>query len=124
MARRPLIQPKWLDEMLWRWGQDSLRRESRMLGWYSICPMLKEGIPTQARSYEPTGVAPWEFEELEAHINALEPKFVLVLVRAYRPWAAPQAEERLAGYGGIRMWQRWLHEAVAQLASRMERTTA
>jgi hypothetical protein len=109
--------------MLWRWGQSCVRRESKMIGWYTICPMLKEGIPQQARSYEPTGVAPWEHDQLEAAIARLEEKHALILIRAYRPWQAREVESILIekhGERSLRSWQRWLHEAVSKLLVAMD----
>lgn len=110
--------------MLWQWGIRSLKMESGGLGYPRVCPMLKEGIPTQARSFEPTGIAPWEMDMLEKAIDQLEWKYKLVLMRSFRPWMARTVEQELEALGTVdRTWRRWLHEAAAILAQKMATRT-
>ncbi|WP_421883251.1 hypothetical protein [Methylibium sp.] len=122
MSKRALVQPKWLDEMLWRWGIRSLRLESRALGYPSICPMLKEGIPVQAQSFEPTGYSEEDFSQLERAVSLLVERHQMALIRAYRPWKARDIEETYAAYGvTTRTWQRWVHEAAGLINASMNR---
>lgn len=120
MARRPLVQPKWLDEMLWRWGLRSLRRESGALGYPTICPMLREGIPVRTHSFEPTGYSEEDFTQLERAVAALEGRHQLAIVRAYRPWKAREIDSEFSGVT-VRTWQRRVHEAVAHILAHMNR---
>jgi hypothetical protein len=111
--------------MLAQWGIWCMYRDLGGMGYPRICPMLKEGIPSTARSYEPTGVAPWELEVLDKEIAALEDKHRLVIMRCYRPGMIRAVEEHLTAMGTVeRTWRRWLHEAAAILAGKVERKAA
>lgn len=122
MSYRALVQPKWLDEMLWRWGVRSLRLESNSLGYPTICPMLKEGIPIQARSFEPMGYSEEDFAELEKALDKLDTAHQMAILRAYRPWKAREIEHEFQGVS-IRTWQRRTHAAAAFIVISMNRST-
>lgn len=120
MARRAVVRPDWLDSMLWQWGLRALRGAG--LGYPTVCPMLKEGIPQQARSFEPEGLCDQDFAQLEGAVAALEHKHQMAVIRAYRPWTAKTIEHEFAAYGvSDRSWQRWLHEAAEKIVVHMER---
>lgn len=120
-----MVSPRWLDVMLWQWGLWSLRRASGALGYPTVCPMLKEGIPSRAEAFEPTGYSGEDYRQLEAAIAGLDQKHQLAIVRAYRPWKiAAIAEELIAKDVSDRTWQRWVHEAAALVAEQMGRQAA
>lgn len=123
MSKRSTVEPRWLDTMLFRWGVNSLRRESNALGYPRICPMLAEGIPTRAESREPMGYSEDDYTDLQTAIDQLDRKHHLVLVRCYRPWRGKEIEAELRqNYQvGERTWLRWLHEAAARLVVLMRK---
>lgn len=120
MSKRATVKPEWLDAMLVAWGMAGVRQA---LGFAAISPMFRERIPTPARSYEPTGFCGQDWRDLEAAIEALDDKHQLVLIRAYKPWAARDVESILAEryQVGERTWRNWLHEAADQLSASMTR---
>lgn len=72
MSRTAQLEPRWLIGLLVLWASRELHAQSRSLGWYAICPMLKGGIPTgQRQSYEPTGYSGFELERVGKLIDAL-----------------------------------------------------
>ncbi len=121
MSRRATVQPYWLDAMLRNWG---LRTVRAALGFPPVSPMFKERIPQQAQSFEPTGYCGQDFRELEEAIDSLDMRYRLVLTRCYKPWTAHAMETELDAYfpADVRTYQRWLHEAAAQLANKLRRT--
>lgn len=122
MAKRATVQPIWLDRMLVQWGIRSLKLEISGLGYPRVCPMLSEGIPTQARSHEPTGYSELDFQQLEAAIAKLDRKYALVLSRAYKPWYAEAAAIELRAYEVTeRTWYNWLQDAAGMIAVSMAR---
>lgn len=111
--------------MLFQWGIRSLKAESRGLGYPTICPMLREGIPVRASSFEPTGYCDADFRELQAAIDNLDRKYQLVLIRAYRPWQAQAVEVELSAYEVTeRTWRNWLHDAALMICGSMSRVAA
>jgi hypothetical protein len=122
MAKRSTVQPVWLDRMLVQWGIRSLKIEISGLGYPRKCPMLAEGIPTQARSYEPTGYSELDFQQLDTAIAKLDRKYLLVVSRAYKPWYAESAAIELAPYGVTeRTWYNWLQDAARMIETSMAR---
>ena len=122
MSKRPTVEPVWLDRMLVKWGIRSLKLETAGLGYPRICPMLKEGIPTPARSYEPTGYSLEDFDQLEKAVDSLEMKYRLVITRAYKPWKARDIEMVLRTYEVTdRTWRNWLTAAARQIEISMNR---
>lgn len=120
MSRRATVEPAWLDAMLRAWG---LHRVREALGFPSISPMFRERIPSQARSYEPTGYCRQDFTDLEEAIDSLDMKYRLVLTRCYKPWTATAMETELRAFFPVteRTWRNWLHEAATQLTAKMLR---
>lgn len=122
VSRRATIDPIWLDRMLIAWGLASVREA---LGFPPISPMFKERIGQRAQSYEPQGYCRQDFSDLEEAIDGLDYKYRLVLTRCYKPWTAVAIEAELQVYAVTdRTWQRWLHEAAAQLATRLRQGIA
>jgi len=120
MSRRATVEPVWLDRMLVAWGTASIRSS----GWYSINPMLKDGIPNPARSMEPMGLTSLDFRQLESAINALPHHNKLAITRAYKPWAAREIEHETSVYGVTgRVWGAWLAEAAGLLLRHMDTAT-
>src|SRR5574341_2566052 len=52
MSKQKPIEPRWLVSLLVCWARRDLHDEIRGLGYYSINPMLKDGIPGRVRSYQ------------------------------------------------------------------------
>lgn len=122
MARRATIDPRWLDSLLSKWGVRHLKEESGALGYPGACPMFKGRVAVSARSMEPTGIAPWELDQLDAEIGKLDRNHALALIRHYRPWAELRIQAEMSAYQvSDRTWQRWLHDAAALLRVKMER---
>lgn len=116
MSKRAVINPRWLDSMLVKWG----RTIPGARGWYSVCPMLQSGIPASKPSYEPWELLPRDFDDLTKAIDSLEHKYRCVIYMAYKPWTMPEMLSELAKYGVCqRTQQRWLHDAAARIESHM-----
>jgi hypothetical protein len=117
MSRRATVEPAWLDAMLVAWGRASLFRT----GWYGINPMLKDGIPTKAESFEPIGLTHLDYRDLEKAIDGLGEKHKMAVIRAYKPWTARAMELEAAVYGANdRVWRHWLDEAAGLLLRAMD----
>lgn len=109
--------------MLVRWG--TAGPYNALLGYYRVNPMLRSGIPTTSEVQDPFEVSPQEMERLDKAIQELEERYKLVIIRAYMPWKAKSVEGILSSMGTCdRTWRRWLHEAAAGLASKMQREAA
>lgn len=125
MARRATVEPRWLDSLLCKWGVRHLKEESGSLGYPRKSPMFRDRVAIAACSFEPTGVAPWELDQLDEEINKLDRHHILALVRCYRPWSALHIQAEMGAYQvSDRTWQRWLHDAAALLRAKMERKQA
>ena len=88
--------------------------------------MLKDGIPTPARSYEPTGYSNEDFRELEAAMTEMarteEYKFeILAVLRYVKPWKAKAIDEE--HQRETRLWLRDLKNGLASIDSKMRRLT-
>lgn len=86
MSKRATVSPSWLDRMLVSWGLRSLHQHGG--GWYSVNPMLKDGIPTGRAPAEPFELGTLDFEALGRAIDALPDLQRAAITRAYRPWTA------------------------------------
>jgi hypothetical protein len=96
------------------------------LGYYSVNPMLKDGIPTPARSYEPTGYSHEDFRELEAAMTGMaqaeEYKYeILAVLRYVKPWKAKAIDEE--HQRETRLWLRDLKNGLATIDAKMRRLT-
>jgi len=119
MARKPQLHPAWLVGRLHQWAMRELHNQTRGIGWYSISPMLKEGIPTQATSFEPTGYGGQDFTNLEAAMSQIPPKHLLAVLRYVKPWLARDIDQEW-GYS-TDTWLRYLKAALADLDGEMEK---
>ena len=120
MSKRTVIKPHWLDRLLWQWAHRTT--DENGLGFYSVNPMLKAGIPMPARAYEPMGYNAEDFEATTLAVSELPHHYRLVILRAYKPWAAKALEQELGSFSqSERTWQRWVHEAAELLHSRLKR---
>jgi hypothetical protein len=119
MSRRIRVKPAWLDDLLSGWG----RKSDRHQGWYSINPMLRDGIPTRTNALEVTGYIHMDYADLESAIGELEPKLRLAIVAAYKPWYAKVIKRHLIESYEVteRTVANWAHDAAAVLAARMAR---
>lgn len=117
MARRPDLQPEWLCSLLVNWGRHEFHSGSRMLGYPSICPMLKTGIPSQARSFEPTGYTMQDWSEVEAAIAELPQPQQLAVVRYCMPWRIQMIDQQWPADDST--WLRRLKAAFPVLAGRL-----
>lgn len=116
MSRRPTVEPRWLDSMLFAWGR--IKHES--VGWYRINPMLKSGIPSSTPSFDPWDITPREIDQLDEEIAKLPKRLKDCILMCYKPWRACQLSAFLEEHKiSQRTQQRWLHEAVAVLEKAM-----
>lgn len=81
MARKPELHPAWLVGLLVEWGRRERSATIQGLGFYRVNPMLKAGIPQQARSYEPTGYSDNDLEEIGNCIRKLERLQIFAVMR-------------------------------------------
>jgi hypothetical protein len=126
MPRKPELEPRWLVGLLHQWAMRELYGSTKGLGYYSVNPMLKDGIPTQARSYEPTGYSHEDFRELEAAMKEMaqaeEYKMeVLAVLRFAKPWKAADIDQ--ANPRETRLWLRDLKNGLATIDAKMRRLT-
>lgn len=122
MGRKAELEPRWLIGLLNAWALRSMSEQRRGLGWYSICPMLKSGIPGKARSYEPTGYSNADHDATLAAINMLPLQERMAVARYFKPWAKAQieAEFRLSDD----TWMRRLRAGLVLLEVELRLTVA
>lgn len=124
MAQHFRMEPRWLDDLLTLWIRHRLREATRGLGFPSVNASCKENIPTQAESYEPTGYCGQDFRDLETAWEKLEHRHQCALKMVYMPWTRDAMQwEMSESYGQRteRTYRNWAHEAMAELASKMDR---
>lgn len=92
MSKRATVSPPWLDHMLIRWGTRSLHESGS--GWYSINPMLKDGIATGRAPAEPFEMGTEDCRALDAAIDNLNPLQRAAVTRAYKPWSAASIDAK------------------------------
>lgn len=121
MAKRAMVQPRWLDGLLLKWG----RTLPGCRGWYTVSPMLQSGIPASKPDYEPWDLQPKDFDDLVVALARLEDhdkRWFQAIRRAYKPHCARDAEEQLAPYCvSDRSWRNWVHEGAAWLEREMSK---
>lgn len=118
MSKRAMVQPRWLDSLLLKWG----RTLPGAQGWYKVCPMLQSGIPATKQQFEPWDLQPRDMDDLVAAIERLDHKHRCVIRLAYKPWTHDAMMEELAQYGvTLRTLQRWVHDAAAIIEADMNR---
>jgi hypothetical protein len=94
-----------------------LHGQTRGIGWYSINPMLKEGIPVRAESFEPTGYSGQDFDRLEQAMRQIQDKHLLAVVRYVMPWRARAMDEEW-GFS-TDSWLRYLKAGLIDLDEKM-----
>lgn len=122
MPRKPELEPRWLVGLLHQWAMRELYGSTKGLGYYSVNPMLKDGIPTQARSYEPTGYSHGDFRELEHAMKEMAEaprlKFeLLAVVRYVKPWKAKDIDAEWPRE--TRHWLKDLRNGLATIDAKM-----
>lgn len=117
MSRQAQLEPAWLIGLLMAWS----RRETRDsgLGYYRINPMLRDGIPTQARSYEPTGYGGVELEAVGKAVEGLRLMRRLAVLRYCQPWMAPAMDREHKFHTDT--WLYHLRNALAELALALQK---
>ena len=91
MSRRAIVSPAWMDRLLVGWGLKSLHQHGA--GWYSLCPMLRDGIPTGRPPGELYELGGEDYAALDAAINALPLIQRAAVSRAYKPWTAASIDQ-------------------------------
>ena len=119
MARPAKLEPRWLVSLLNQWALRDAHRASKGLGYYSINPMLKDGIPGRARSFEPTGFCERDFTDAEKAIDGLDQNLRLSIVRYFKPWAKAAIDTEVQRSDDT--WMRWLKEALSLVEADLDR---
>lgn len=117
MSRRATVKPDWLDRMLISWGLKSLHTQGS--GWYSVNPMLKDGIPSGKAPSGPYEYGAEDFRELEACIDLLTPAQKLAVTRAYKPWSAAAIDDLHPA--SVSTWCERLKAAARVIEAKMRR---
>jgi len=110
MSRAPQLEPAWLIGLLLAWS----RRETAAngLGFYSVNPMLRDGIPCQARSYEPMGYGGAEVDAAGRAVAELNLMHRIAIMRYLRPWMIPAFDRELEYTASTRYWLATLRGAL------------
>ena len=114
------MQPPWLDRLLIGWGLRSLHTSGS--GWYSVNPMLKDGIATGRAPGELFELGGEDYAALERAIMDLPEPQKVAITRAYTPWTAASIDA-LCGVS-TSTWCRRLEAAAVTLALAMQRKVA
>ena len=122
MARKPDLEPRWLVGLLNAVALRSLNEQTRSVGWYTVNPMLRDGIPKRGRSYEPTGYSDGDHKAALDALNLLPMRRLLAVARYFKPWAkqAIEAEHQWSDD----TWMRELKAAMATLETELRLTVA
>jgi hypothetical protein len=123
MPREAKLGPDWLTSLLVCWGRQRLDEASKGKGFYTINPMLKDGIPTPARSYEPTGFSWQDYSDLEKAVGGLETLQQLAVARYCMPWRIAMIDAE-HDYMTTRRWLVLLRESLALLDLALSRKAA
>ena len=118
MSRPPQLEPAWLVGLLLAWS----RRETRDngLGYYRVNPMLRDGIPTPARSYEPTGYGGTEVDAVGRAVASLRIMRRTAVMRYCRPWMIPAIDAEFDRPLDTDTWLYHLRCALDELASELD----
>lgn len=119
MARKEL-EPRWLVGLLNQWARYDAKQLDKGLGFPSTCPMLRDGIPVRARSYEPTGYGDADMRDVHQAVERLNIRYRCAVMRYYRPWSR-QAIDGEWGAVHANVWAKWLHEAMREMESDLVR---
>jgi hypothetical protein len=78
------LEPRWLIGLLNAWAIRATFDQNRGLGYSSVCPTFKSGLPHRARSYEPTGYSDVDHSEIQAAVDSLDLMRKLAVMRYFR----------------------------------------
>lgn len=122
MSREAQLGPAWLIGLLVAWN----RRETRDsgLGYYRVNPMLRDGIPTPARSYEPMGYGGAEIDAVGRAVAELELMRRVAVMRYCRPWMIPAINAEFDEPPSTDKWLKYLRDALAELDGKLSREKA
>ena len=121
MSRRPQLEPAWLIGLLIAWNRRACSGIG--LGYYTINPMLRSGIPTQAQSYEPTGYGGIDLEDVGHAVDSLCLMHRVAVMRYLRPWMIPAIDAELEFHAPARSWLKDLKLAIAEIEAEMRTKT-
>lgn len=118
MSRPAQLGPAWLIGLLLAWS----RRETCAsgLGYYRVNPMLRDGIPTPARSYEPMGYGGADIEAIGSAVGALPLMRRVAVMRYCRPWMIPAIDAEMGRTLSTDTWLYHLRAALDELASEID----
>ena len=119
MSRRPQLEPAWLIGLLIAWNRRACSGIG--LGYYTINPMLRSGIPTQAQSYEPMGYGGADLEAVGRAIDTLSLIHRIAVMRYLRPWMIPAIDHELEFHAPARSWLKELRLAIGEIEAEMSR---
>ncbi len=119
MPRQAQLEPRWLVGLLVAWGRHKRRESTGSLGYYSVNPMLKDGIRGQAQSHEPMGYGAGDFRDLEKAMQLLDKPRLAAVVRYTLPEKARAFDEEW-GYS-TDSWLRLLKAGLADLEAMLAR---
>lgn len=122
MSREAQLGPAWLIGLLVAWN----RRETRDsgLGYYRVNPMLRDGIPTPARSYEPMGYGGAEIDAVGRAVASLRLMRRVAVMRYCRPWMIPAIDAEFESPLSTDAWLYHLRAALTELECEMSRAKA
>jgi hypothetical protein len=120
--REPALEPRWLVGLLNRWAIRSLSEQTKGLGYYGTNPMLRSGIPSPAKSYEPTGYSDVDFLDAERAINDLELMKRLAVMRYFKPWAKANIDAEIERDNDT--WMYHLRDALVKIEIALARRKA
>lgn len=118
MAKRATLGPDWLVSLLVNWGK---LKEDSGLGYPKQCPMLRDGIPTQARSHEPTGYSEQDFSDVQRAVDGLKPMRKLAVMRFAKPWMIRTIDQEFRV--DTDTWLYNLKQALIELTPLLAKTT-
>lgn len=117
MSRKPTLEPRWLVGLLSAWARRTSRDKG--LGYPTLCPMLKDGVPGRVRSYEPTGYGDADLKDIDQAVSQLDVMRRLAVMRYFKPWMARAIDAEVK-----RDTDTWLYHlklALAELAQVLDR---
>lgn len=123
MPKPARLGPDWLTDLLYRWGKSQLDRSSKGIGYYTVNPMLRDGIPQPAASHEPTGYSGQDYRDLERAVAELETIQQLAIARFCMPWRIRMIDAEHE-YMTTRRWLVELRAALELIDSAMSRKAA
>ena len=119
MSRPPQLEPAWLIGLLMAWSRRTSRDNG--LGYPTICTYLKERLPSQARSYEPTGYSGAEVEAVGHLVAGLRQMRMLAIMRYCKPWMCNAINAELGREFDTDTWLYHLKGGLAEIVELMDK---